>query len=230
MKMFNQLRNAKILSLSCVILAAVSFTSCDKNDDENVDTDSASVRITNAVEGSLSQEVYVGGTKLNTSAVAYGETSNYIQTASGDNKTVQFRNVGSSSANVSFNVDLDDDKYYSLYYAGNADAKTYVVAEDDRKAPTAGKAKVRFIHLASAVQSNVDLGVSATSKLFTDVAYKAVTTYKEVDANTKMYLYAAGQANAVLDLDTKVQAGKIYTIYVSGSTALTLRYRVIAEN
>lgn len=230
MKMFNKLKNTKLLSLSCILLATVSLTSCDKNDDENVDTDSASVRITNAVEGSLSQEVYIGGTKLNTSAVAYGETSNYIETASGDNKTVQFRNVGSSSANVSFNVDLDDDDHYSLFYTGSADSKSYVVAKDDRKAPASGKAKVRFIHLASAVNSSVDLGFSATNKLFTDVAYKAVTAYKEVDANTKLFLYIAGQANTALDLDTKVQVGKIYTIYVSGSTAFTLKYHVIAEN
>ncbi|MCC8408817.1 DUF4397 domain-containing protein [Mucilaginibacter sp. UR6-1] len=228
--MFNKIKNTKLLSLSFILLATVSLTSCDKNDDENVDADSASVRITNAVEGSLSQEVYIGGTKLNTSAVAYGETSNYIETASGDNKAVQFRNVGSSSANVSFNVDLDDDDHYSLYYAGNTNAKTYVVAKDDRKAPSSGKAKVRFIHLASAVQNNVDLGFSATEKLFTGVAYKAITAYKEIDANTQLFLYAAGQANVVLDLDTKVQAGKIYTIYVSGSTAITLKYHVIAEN
>lgn len=230
MKMFNKLKNTKLLSLSFILLATVSLTSCDKNDDENVDADSASVRITNAVEGSLSQEVYIGGTKLNTSAVAYGQTSNYIETASGDNKTVQFRNAGSSSANVSFNVDLDDDKRYNLFYTGSADAKSYVVAENDTKAPSSGKAKVRFIHLASAVNSSVDLGLSATNKLFTDVAYKAVTAYKEVDANAKMFLYAAGAADATLDLNTNVQAGKIYTVYVSGSTMLTLKYHVITEN
>ncbi|MBE9584155.1 DUF4397 domain-containing protein [Mucilaginibacter sp. JRF] len=228
MKIFDQLKNTKILSLSLIVLATVSLSSCDKDDDDAT-SGKAQIRITNAVEGSASQELYLDGNKISTSAVAYGNTSSYIETNSGD-RQAQFRNEGSATASTAFDLELQNNKHYSVYFTGNAESKTSVVTEDDTTAPSSGKAKVRFVHLASAVTSSVDVGLSAANKVFTDVAYKAASAYKEVDANTKFFLYGAGSTQAELDMSTAVQVGKIYTIYLSGSTIATLKYTVVAEN
>lgn len=229
MKLTSTLRNIKFLSFAFTASAAVLFSSCDKNNDPNSTSGKAQVRITNAVEGSASQELYLDGNKLSTSAVAYGSSSDYLQTNTGD-RQAQFRNAGSADVNTAFSVKLENGKHYSVYYAGNASAKSSLVTEDDMSAPSSGKAKVRFVHLAAAVSNSVDFGLGATNKLFTNVAYKAASVYKEVEASSHFFLYLAGSADVKLDMNTTIQAGKIYTIYVSGSTLATLKYHVIAEN
>lgn len=214
-----------------VIFAIAALSSCKKDDDATVNG-TAYLMITNAAEGSAAQDFYLDNTKLSTSAVAYAQSTSYLNNTPG-NHSATFNNTGSATANVSFSLTTAIGGYYSVYYTGGATASSnsYVVTQDDNTAPASGKAKVRFIHLASAAAaSSVDFGISATNKLVTGLAYKAVSAYNTVDANTTFFLYASGSTTAMLSLPVTIQAGKIYTIYVSGSTTATLSYHIVAQN
>ncbi len=229
MKIFQQTKTPKLFAILALAVTATAFTSC-KDDNNDVEPNStASIRVVNAVEGSASQELYLDNARVSTSAVAYTKVSDYVKTKAGSH-SAQLRNDNSATANVSFNVDLDSDKRYTVYYTGNADAKAAVVLKDETSAPSSGKAKVRFVHLSAAAASKIDLAITAGTKLITDLAYKASTAYQEVDANTTFLLYASGSTTVGLNMPTTVKAGKIYTIYVSGNTAATISYHVIAEN
>ena len=59
------------LALITIILFAAGLSSCSKNDNSNSST-SAYVQVSNAADGSSSQDFFVDNTKLTTSAVAYG--------------------------------------------------------------------------------------------------------------------------------------------------------------
>jgi len=221
----------KLRSLFILLLVGVSaaFTSCSKDNGSGT-TAKAHVRIVNAVDGSASQDLYLDNVKLNSSAVAYAQTADYMSAMAG-NHNAKFTNSGSATANVGFSVSLQASNYYTIYYTSNDTTKSAFVTHDNATAaPATGKAKVRFVQLSTAAASAVDFGVASATKLVTNLAYKIISDYYEVDANTTFSLYASGSQNVLLSIPTSVQSGKIYTVYVSGATALTLSAHVIAEN
>jgi hypothetical protein len=221
----------KLLPVAFIAAASI-FTSCNKNNNQGSANGAlnAKVKIVNTVDGSSAQDFYIDNVKLDASAVAYTQSSDYLSTKSGSH-TAKFTNSGSTTANVSFNVSLQADSNYTIYYTANGSTTASVVTTDNLVAPAANMAKVRFINLSNAVTSNVDFGISATSKLITNLAARAVSAYSQVAANTTFYLYSAGSINAMLTIPaTTIQAGKIYTIYISGSTTLDLNYNIVAEN
>jgi hypothetical protein len=189
----------------------------------------ASVILVNAVNGSAPQGLFINGTQYGGAGAAYGQSAGYYNVPSGSSRA-SFVDAGSVTANISFTANIGPGNYYSVYYATNDTTKTAVVIQNDRTLPSSGMAKVRFINLSSAVPAGVDFGISATSKLAAALAYKAVSTYNEVNANTTFYLYASGSVTSSLTIPTGVQAGKIYTIYVTGTTTLNLSFHTIAEN
>lgn len=215
-----------------VIFAIAALSSCKKDDSTGSIDGTAYVMVTNAAEGSVAQDFYLDNAKINSSAVAYGQSTAYINGYPGSHNAY-FSNTGTNVANVSFSANFALGGYYSVYYTGGATASSnsYVAVQDDNTAPASGKAKVRFIHLASAAATTaVDFGISATNKLATGLAYKTASAYYTVDAATTFFLYASGSTTATLNIPVTIQAGKIYTIYVSGSTTATLSYHIVAQN
>ncbi|MFD0793664.1 DUF4397 domain-containing protein [Mucilaginibacter litoreus] len=228
MKIFNSLKNLT-LSAGLILITAASLSSCSKDDDNNGVFGDAHVRVVNTVEGSASQDLYVDDTKVTSSAVAYAENSDFTEVRTGDRKAT-FHNSGSTDVNTSFDLSLDIGKYYTVYYTADGSSKTSFVTEEDMSAPASGKAKVRFVHLSSAAASKIDLAIANGEKIFTDLAYRTASAYKEVDANASFKLYTSGSSTIGLNIPTSLEAGKIYVIYFTGNTAANFSFHVVKEN
>ncbi|RCH54239.1 hypothetical protein DJ568_13145 [Mucilaginibacter hurinus] len=228
MKTYVQVRLLKLVSLLMVLFVALAITSCSKDKDDNKRGD-ARVMIVNAVEGSAEQNFYLDNNKLNSSALAYGESTSYLSTTAGTRKA-EFRSESSSTANVSFDLPLVANKNYSIFYAGPTSSATYMVTEDDITPPPAGKAKIRFVHLATAFETGIDVGVVGASKFVNNLKFKTASAFSNVDANSAFALFATGSTTALLTIPTPIDEGKIYTIYVTGSTPLTIKYRIIIRS
>src|SRR5207248_2207483 len=99
----------------------------------------------------------------------------------------------------------------------------------DRTTPQSGKARIRFINLSSALSTAVDFGVTTGAKVATNLAYKAASAYYDVDPATAFSLYAIGSASVIISVPTTLQAGHIYTVYVSGTTSTTVTPHVVIE-
>ncbi len=222
-------KNTRLIKLSlfaAVIGFTAMFSSC--SDDDVEDGSSLNVKIVNAAEASGSQDFYIEGTKVST--VAEASSTNYIATASsGNNRKVEFRTTGSADVYASKSVDLKDNKNYSFILSGTGNSATITATEDDLSAPSSGKAKVRFVHLTTAanVNGNVDLSVGAVGseiKLASNVAYGNTTNFFEVDPGVKLlHVYAAGSTSNSVDLAlSNLEAGKIYTIILRGSTTASV--------
>jgi len=216
-----------------VAAGIAGLSSCKKDDNPSspaVIKQAAYVSITNAVEGSLAQDLYLDGVKVNLSAqaVSYGQTSSYLTSTEGTHAG-NFTNTNTTTATASVNVTFTGGQYYSIYYTGSGSGQSSVTLVDDLTAPAAGKAKVRFVQLSQALTAGVDFGINATTKLVSNLAYKAASAYNSVDANTTFFLYASGSTTATLSLPVTIEAGKIYTIYVSGNTTATLKYNVVVQ-
>jgi hypothetical protein len=226
MKTTTHFRTPKtLLSLITLLLITVCIASCSKNDSNSVSL-SAYVTAVNSAEASAPQDVYADNNKLNSSAVAYTQATGYVAVKAG-NHSVQFKTATTATVNSSSTISTEGNNYYTVFYT---DDKSTVTTKDEHSAPSSGKARVRFINLSSAVTSSVDFGLTAGSKIVSGLAYKVASAYYDVDAATTFSLYASGSSSAMLSIPASIQAGHIYTIYISGATQATVTYHVLVQN
>jgi hypothetical protein len=213
-----------------IAVAAVSIvaciSACSKNNDSIGASTSAYVMATNTAEASDAQDFYSDNKKVNTSALAYTQSTAYVNVKAG-NHTLQFKSNVSATVNSSTTLNTQAGKYYSVFYT---DDKSTVTTTDDHTAPKSGKARVRFINLSSALNSAIDFGITGGNKVITNLAYKTASAYSDIDAATKFSLYLAGTNTVSLDIPVTIEAGHIYTIYISGATQATIHYHVLVQD
>lgn len=227
MKTFFGSRNLKPLSLAFagLLLMVTFFTSCSKDNSNN--NIQAFLKVTNAADGSASQDFYLDNKKATTNALAYGQTIGFFA-ANGGTRQADFRNAGSSTVNTSFSITLGSGAYYDIFYT---DGNSYTAFPDDRTMPQSGKARVRFINLSSALTSNIDIGTSLGGKFLSGLAFKIASGYADFDPTQPFLIYASGSATALLNIPAgTLQPNHIYTVYVSGSTSADIVYNVITES
>ena len=213
--------------MAIALIALTGLSSCTKDNTEL--NANAFVRVVNASENSPAQDFYLDSAKLTSNAVAYGNQSGYLTTTNGK-KLGRFKTSGTATVNSSATLNIDGGKYYTVYYTGGTTSSASFTTTDEQVASSANKAKVRFVHLSSAAASQVDIAIKGGAKLVNNLAYKTASAYQEVDASTNFSLFAAGSSTVSLDLSgLNLQAGKIYTVYISGSTALTISYHVLVD-
>lgn len=213
--------------MAIALIALTGLSSCTKDNTE-LDAE-AFVRVVNAAEGSQAQDFYLDSTKLTSSAVAYTQNSGYITTTNG-NKLGRFKTSGTATVNSSATVNIKGGKYYTIYYTGGTSSSASYTTTDEQVAASANKAKVRFVHLSSAAANKVDLAIQGGAKIISNLAYKSASAYQEVDANTNFQLFTAGSTTGAITIPAlSLQAGKVYTVYISGSTAVTITYHVLVD-
>ncbi len=227
MKHFVKKQQIKTLFITSVSLLFLSlgFSSCKKNNDDNQMGASTVIAINASSSLSTGQDFYVNNVKMNASALAYSQNTGYLSVQDANN--VQFRSAGTSNVSASSAVNFSTGRKYSVYLTDDA---SIVYQENDQTAPASGKARVRFINLSQALSSKADVSLNAGAKIVSDLAYKAASAYNEVNAATTFSLYTAGSSSVLLNVPVTIQAGKIYTIYFSGTTTATVNYQVVVEN
>ncbi|MGV3706203.1 MAG: DUF4397 domain-containing protein [Arcticibacter sp.] len=229
MKKSNTLSKFLLFAAAGVTLG---LSSC--SDDDGITAgESVNVKIVNAAESSPAQDVYIEGTKINSSAVAYLETTNYITTPnSGKDRKIEFRtSSGSSDVYETEKADLRSNKNYTLFLTGTGSSADIEVTEDNLSAPASGKAKVRFVHISSGSSEKVDI-YNGTTKVLAGAERGDVTNFVEVDGGLKAIgVTTAGNTdvNSIKSLTVQnLEAGKIYSVIIYGSTNVSTR--VIAHN
>jgi hypothetical protein len=220
------------LSAAAILLAVVTaFSSCKKDDiDEN---GSANVKVVNASSTSSAQGFYLASKTVVQGGLTFGNASSgYIAVNSGNKLQLQFKNDGSESAYATGEHDFDKGGYYTVFLAGDGQAARIQVYADDMNPPAEGKAKVRFIHLSDAAPANVDIRSNAETNLAANLARNTTSSYIEVNPGVlSLQVYAAGQSTSLGNFDLSAfAAGKIYTVYVAGSTAETISVRQTTHN
>lgn len=222
METSNQFRKYKFSGLLTGLFAAVMLvTSCSKDDDDElVISGEAKVMVVNGASGSQPQDFYLDNAKVNTEAVAYSQSTAYLTTGAGNGRKAEFKNSGSASVNFSGYVDLAPNENYTFFYTGKADGSgnSSAVFKDDKSSPSPNKAKLRFVNLAEGFAS-ANLLVTGGAAFASNVAFGTASNFSEVDPGTftlQTVLSTSSSTSVNLGSFT-LQAGKIYTIYTSGS-------------
>jgi len=180
MKTFKSKPRLTLITLLFISSIAV-LSSCTKNNDNN-SVPPAHVMVVNTVSGSAAQDLYLNNAKITSSAVVYGQSSEYIATKPGTDNA-QFFTSGSQTVNTSFSLSLSPGKYYTVYYVNNGTANTSYTTVDNMTAPQANFASVQFINFTTGLASAIDFGVSGSSKLANNVATATASGFYNVDSS-----------------------------------------------
>jgi hypothetical protein len=198
----------------------VSVISCTKS---TTTTSTTNMRFINLSPNAGAMDVYANSS-LVVGNVGYGSASGY-QTINAATAAISFTQAGTSNMIGSGNVGFNPNNYYSaIVYDSVATIKGNLF-QDDRSAPPAGKAFLRFLDYVN-VNSNVDILRLGTTpvKLFasrnfvdhiTTLSYIAYTAIDPGIFNVSAVV--AGTSSTITQLPNfEAVAGKSYTIVLKG--------------
>jgi hypothetical protein len=212
-------RATALLSLTAMVIA-----SCGK-DNNNVAPVArpGALAIAHASPGSPEYSFYINGTKASTKSLTYGTFLSYGTINSGKYEFAITKKDGKDVLTKSI-VDIQSDKAYSLYIADLPSKPVFVFTADDLSVPAAEKAKIRFINL-SPDAGDLDLKVAGKdSSLFKKTSFKTGTGFVSIDPGAELNFEVTTNAQSTVLATlpkTKIEKGKIYTIWAKGLKAAT---------
>jgi hypothetical protein len=234
--------------LFAALPAALAFSSCSDDDNSDPTPEQGKVLLVHAAP-SASARVKVLANDTELGQLDYGQLSSYVNVNTGT-PSLKINDASSNQAVATKQATIEKDKNYSVFaYSpstalGSADA---VVVSDDLTAPSAGKAKIRLVHLGLNSPATVSLAqpaaLTGTVDIIPNVAFGTASSFVEITPNTYNLVISTGSgATASTEVavgdgsgsgtGTKAyEAGKIYTVLVQGiksaGVATNLRTKAI---
>ncbi|SFG76480.1 DUF4397 domain-containing protein [Pedobacter insulae] len=216
--------------LLITILSTTLFLSCKKNEDEVIVYGDAKFKVVNAVQGSSAQDFYQGDTKVTTTAVAYGEVSDYLTVKAGTS-TISFKTAGTQTVNASNTVGANTDINYTLFYVNNLNGSGEIIGFADSNAqPASGKAHVRFLNLGGVLTNAINISVNSGQELLTGLAFGKISNYGAIDANVDLKFSLVGSVSSTVIPGSSFQSGKTYTVWFDAANTTTAQYHIVAQN
>ncbi|MEI9921026.1 MAG: DUF4397 domain-containing protein [Bacteroidota bacterium] len=153
---------------------------------------------------------------INSTKFDYTDNTGYLKFFAGTRR-LQFGPFGASNVVADTTMKFEDAKAYSVYVVNTFNKIDLLVLNDDTNAPTAGKAKVRFLNL-SPDAPEVDLQINDTSvPVATGVSFKEPSSFTEIDANKYTFVVKTTTGDVLLTLPNALLLdGWSYTIIVRG--------------
>ena len=205
----------KIFILSA--LTVFLFASCKKTTTPT----EAKIRFVNMSPNSTGLDLYINA-KLLVGGVGYGASSSYTAgTVTG--ALVSITAANGTVALVSGSLSLPVNGHYSIVTFDSTNNLQASIITDDKTAPAAGKANIRFLNLIKG-SSSIDIKRGGTTNIYTGRTYNDHTAntnlskYTTVDAGPFSVAAVVGGTSVVVAQLTNFEAtaGKSYTLILRG--------------
>ncbi len=206
--------------LLSIVLAVSIFTLASCEDDDKITY--ANVLVTHASPDAPGVDLLIDDVKVNTQPLTYPNNTGYLDAETGT-RNIKVNVAGTTTTVINGNLDVEADKYYSIFAVDQVSEITAIVLADDLTMPAAGKAHVRFVHLSPDAPA-VDVAVASSGAVvFSNIEFKESTAFTPLDAGTyNLDVRVAGTSTVALVLPpVTLQAGKIYTVFAKGFLAGT---------
>jgi hypothetical protein len=210
-----------ILSIISLLALALSFTSCSKKEE----TGTGYIQFTNASELSSPLDFYVSDSKKNNSALTYNQSTAYFPVSS-KQQPAAIKVALTGATDFAFQVTPMAGTYYSIFYFSKGATIAY---QDDLTMPATGKARVRFVNLNVKSIAFNDFSISGGAKIISNLESKLVSNYVDVEPGADFIAYVAGSTTVVSNIPTDVEAGHIYTVYLSGEDVGSMKGNVLLQ-
>lgn len=200
------------------------FAACNKDDDGGFVPDpltgEAGLRLAHVAPQLGAVDFYFAEEALQSDSLVFGDQTDYLDVEAIKDALIA---VAGEDTLVNKELTFEDNKQYSLFLISDADGTNvdYLVALDDATAPGTGHAKVRFANLSADAG---DLWVrveNAEDSLFTDVAFKSISSFTQVEAGTVTLeiVHAESEEIVATLAGVEMTSGKSYTIKAIGLVA-----------
>ncbi len=223
-----------LLKTANVMVLFVAFSmasSCKKDDigDKVAIKGQAKVKLINASQTSPAVDFYLDDAKINPTALAYGESSDYISIVSG-NKTAKV-NPGASTSEVYANFNFMPSFSYTSFYVEDREGKGEVLTlEDNLGAVESGKSRIRFVNLSPNFTNALNVNLAGGEFIVNALAFKEYSGYFMVNEGTNVRISVVGTGAFKVALGDEFEGGKNYTIWLSGTSNANLRINKITYN
>lgn len=218
--------------MAFLVAATLLITSCNPDEATPTVKEYGKMLLFHGAPGAANLDIYVDGTKGNSTTVAYTNNSGYFNVEAGTTTHKILFKTASGTTVDSSSIKVNKDVGYSYYaYVDNDAAKTtrVLASTDNFAAPTAGKAKIRLVHLISDITNNIGVdveavtpgGVASSRNDFTNVKFKDVKDFIEIAKGTyDLKVKLTGTTNLILTVpNVSLTDGKIYTLVANGLSA-----------
>ncbi|MCC8408119.1 DUF4397 domain-containing protein [Mucilaginibacter sp. UR6-1] len=213
-----------------MLLLAIAFTGCEKNDID--EAGSFNIKVVNAAPGSAEQSFTLAGNKLISAGLAFTESSSYINTPSGKRLVEEFRDANTNTLTANGELWTANGVSFTVYLAGEGSSLRVKSFEDDLSAPNNGRVKIKFIHLSDGAPSDINIKDGNDDNLITNISRNIQSGYKFVAPGTlSVRIYGTASRRNLANFDVNdLQAGKIYTLYLTGSDDSNLQLNKVLHN
>lgn len=211
-------------------LVLMCLFSCKKDIPTNITVlgGEARVKIINASQGTTDLDFYLNSNKINDKALAYGESSGYIKVQSGT-KNASF--IGSGNQDVTAELNLVPSFSYTSFYLEDKTGKGEILTlEDDLGATEVGMARIRFVNLGPNFTNAINIITTGNTLLVNSLAFKEKSMYFAIDPTIDLGFSVLGAGGPKIIRGAEFEAGKIYTIWVGGSSNSSLSINKITYN
>ncbi|WP_316827629.1 DUF4397 domain-containing protein [Pedobacter miscanthi] len=225
MKIYTNLSKSLILLIS---LSAIGFSSCKKNDPDQIVKGQSKVKMVNASLAEVHQDVYLDNEKLTTVALAFGETSEYLKVSSGS-RSISYAGTDNTTTDTSLN--FTPSITYTTFLVTNKKGELEIVNYEDNLSNTeVSKAKIKLINLTPNFATGINVMVQGGTQFVNGLLFKEASNYFTIDAGMNLRYNVVGSGSIKTIDGAALEAGKIYTIWFSGTTAAALEAHVITDN
>lgn len=206
-----------LLLLIFVTFAALSCSD-DDNNGTNPETDKSKVRAIHTSYDAPAVDILIDGA-VAVSGLEYGESSGYAELNAGT-RNVKVTAAGTTApAVIEANLPVDANKEYTVIAVNALAAIEAIVAEDARN-PIANKVKIRMVHASpDAPAVDVKLNSGSGPAVFSNVVFKGITNYVEVDAGAYTFVVTpAGSTTEVVKFNqVSVSNGQVFSVVAHGT-------------
>jgi hypothetical protein len=220
---------SKLLMAAAMLVTVASFSSCKKNDVNPSET--FDIKVVNASETSGTQSFTLADKVLVSSSLDFTDASDYINTNSGTRLVEQFKNTN-GGVTASGEIWTDNGKRFTVYLVGEGSKARVKEFEDKLVIPPTGQARVKFIHLSDGAPSVINIKNAAGDNLVTTLSRDISSGYSNVNAGTlSLSINGVASGDNIGSFDvTDLQAGKIYSIYLTGANSSNLSVHKVLHN
>lgn len=202
-----------------LVAATALFTaSCSKN--KTTPSNSASVMYVNGCMGTTMTAKANDKNVANAGNIAYSKNSGYQSVTAGSGVTTAFY-LPDGTPLINRPVNMTVNMHYTAFVGGQITAPTFLFTSDDFTAPTAGKAKIRFVNLSP---DSLNVSSSANTTIFaTGITSLGISYFIEVPAGSYdlKAVDPADISTALFIATQQLNTGKIYTLMLTGSITAT---------
>lgn len=222
--------STNIKTLIAALAITLGLASCSKLDNDFTPVSISGLSLIQASPTTKKLDVYVETKKVDLEDFSFKTKVNYLNAFSGE-RTISITEKDAATKLKSASILLEVGLGYSVFVVDKFETIDLLALKDDLARPAAGKAKIRFINL-SPDGGALDFAISGSqTSLAENKIFKQYSDFLPVDATANASFvvkdHNTGVSLATL-ADTKIEDGKIYTIYANGLKANTDELKLAA--